>query len=169
MTEILFSVFTAVFGGGASGIFGHAVKEWFDLKRLKLKHDQEMALLNKETEHLRLEIEGRERVAVIEAESDEAVASYQALQHSYKHDRPAYTGRFENLPGWAQAALVTVDIVRGLIRPLLTFSLSMGLVVIYATCDDPALTERLVLALIYLATMAVSWWFAGRPMRGGAQ
>ncbi|MEW8091010.1 MAG: hypothetical protein AB2784_15440 [Candidatus Thiodiazotropha endolucinida] len=81
------------------------------------------------------------------------------------------TGLWKNLAGFF---LAIVDVVRGLMRPVITLY-TLGLLtaigwLLYEAANEvipkmPALWLEIVQAVILLATTSVTWWFGSRQMR----
>jgi hypothetical protein len=150
MIELLATIFTGVFGGGATGLLGVVIQKFFSLKERKLdleamaiQHTQSMALAKQEQD-------SRERLAAMGAAEREAIADLDArarenesadrlMAASYEHDAPRYhSPASEEMPPtlleksrmarWlatisafiARMLMVSVDFYRGVIRPGLT-------------------------------------------------
>lgn len=169
--------------GASGGIFGilgalakHGLEIWqakskasADLLLLQEHNRHELQMADKRAEEIRLEAEHAVKLGEIARQKETDVAAYSALESSYEQDRATYTS------GSRSRLLVYVDVVRGLVRPVLTALFSLAL--IYATfwllrtvpvnmAGEAAYLEgtlyRMVDALLFLATSAVGWWFAAR-------
>jgi len=178
MLEIL----SAIFGGGATGLLGGVLTKIFDyytnkqrLEQLREQWKHEEAMLEKESQRDVL-IAKQEAVAKIEAAEAEAMAE------SFRSDKASYSASlpFAQLPPsvqkWVAIALVFVDFVRGITRPGLTIYLCavstyfyIKLQQILAQAGTPIsaeqafeLSKMIVVAMLYLTTTAVGWWFASR-------
>ena len=167
MSAIIGSILSSMLAGGATGLLGNFINKFFDYKRRDQAHRHELEMLKAEREITKLEIEGRERVAEIQSESAEAVASFQAMEASFEHDQAQYSERVDKLTERQSGWLVFVDVVRGLTRPALTIFLVFSLLAVYRGTTNELLEDRIVVALVYLATVAVTWWFGSRPSRSG--
>ncbi|MCG7945330.1 MAG: hypothetical protein N0C84_03190 [Candidatus Thiodiazotropha taylori] len=120
----------------------------------------------------------RERAAGDLAIMEEQVAG-EVMTARYEADRASYslesvkrlTGIWKNLAGFS---LAVVDVVRGIMRPLITLY-TLGLLtaigwLMYraaagAIPEMPALWLEIVQAVILLATTSVTWWFGSRQLR----
>lgn len=166
--------------GGIFGILGALGKNALEIWQAKNRATQELALLAEQNKHelamadkrmAEIELEAKNAVALGEIarlkETD--VAAYTAMDASYENDRATYSNAKQS--PW----MVAVDVVRGLIRPVLTtifsFALIGATVWILANIDRSVLTQqaflegtlyRMVDAFLFLATSAVGWWFAAR-------
>ena len=165
MTAIL-EFLTSAFAGGLTGILGHGVKEWLALRRLKAESRMNAEERQHELDVMRLEIQGREQVAVIQREEATEVAAYGALSASYAHDRASYSDRVEDLSRAAQMLLVIVDVARGMTRPGVTWGSVIVLAYMAAVAGlEAGVKQDVVDALIYVSVTAVTWWFADRPKK----
>ena len=158
----MFEALLAILTGGATGILGTIISagtSYFE-RRQRNRHDLE--LRRADLEIIRAESESAERVTALEAESEVAQAELAALAQSH---RSAALRWSKGDSRW----LLFVDVVRGLMRPVLTIASLAAVTVIYFTLAAPPATvevgECLVDALIYLATTCTLWWFGTRPKR----
>ncbi|MFC3231258.1 hypothetical protein ACFOGJ_28680 [Marinibaculum pumilum] len=150
MIEMLFS---ALFGG-ATGLIGTLVGKvfgWLELrekrKTLVLEQAHELALFDRQAELRQTELESERVLAETEAWRSARVASY-------SHD------------GAAGESYRWVAAVLRLVRPALTLTLLLltGWVVMRVT--DLGLRAEVSSQIVYLAAMAVAWWFGDRaPVR----
>lgn len=156
MLELL----SGALGGSAIGAIGAAFSKWHDAKtRLKEKeldiqrdqmlNDHELKMHEAQTKAFTTEME------------------YKGLQASHESDKATYS------VGKDSFALTLVDVVRGLVRPLLTFLLlayCMGtlfyLTESYEVSLGPEqvydLIEMIVNNLVVCSGIALSWWFGSR-------
>lgn len=156
--DIIGSVLT----GGATGLLGTVVSGGLEFFKQKQKDEHELALMAEQRQNLELEVQGKERVAQIESESARDVAESNAFAKSFETAASRWS---EGNSPW----LVGVDVARGLTRPLLTGYLCALVTVLWFTTEDPAIRQRIVATVLYLATAAVLWWFGTRfrrPPRG---
>lgn len=149
-----FDVIGSVLTGGATGLIGIGVKKLFGYLEQKERNRHTVEVLREERENMRLEIDGKERVAVIEGETAATVASYNALSESMRADRATYSRR-------DSAWFVMVDVVRGITRPLITWCGLSVMVLFWFT--EPALRPQVLSTWLYISTVAVLWWFGERP------
>lgn len=164
-----------------------------DLEVLKLQHANGIALEEMRLRHLTMTIEGNVRVAQTEADGKEAVAAQERLSTeaqvdaeiraaAYEADQSKYFGLSRASSGkfgtWVDALVSLlfgfVDTVRGLTRPVLTAVLVFMVYNLYRLLEKigisgltpEAVTQlwlQIVGATIYLATVAVIFWFGNRP------
>jgi hypothetical protein len=151
----MFEFIGSVLTGGATGLLGTAISHVFSYFKDKQKNQHTLAIMREERETIKMEIEGRERVASIEAESAKDIAESKVFAASMNADKARYSS------GESQW-LVMVDVVRGLIRPVLTIGLVIFVGIIWATSDNPAIDNQIVTTVLYVCTAAVLWWFGTR-------
>lgn len=151
----MFEFIGSVLTGGATGLLGTAISHVFSYFKEKQKNQQTLAIMKEDRETLKMEIEGRERVASIEAESAKDIADSKAFSTSMNSDKARYSSGNSK---W----LVMVDVVRGLIRPVLTVGLVIFVGIIWATSNDPTIDKQVVATVLYVCTAAVLWWFGTR-------
>jgi len=195
--ELFGSLLSAVLGGGATGLLGIVVQRWFDWKAKAqelevVKENNRLAevLGNQELQRTERTAEAQERIADADraarigvAEQDrqgiEAQAAATLQGESYKSDTTTFlTGKLKSKAGpWVVGAMAFVDMVRGLIRPVLTAYLvwtaecmrtdMQAILNRYGTQLPVATVQELLMqvtsTLLYLATVAVVWWFGTRP------
>lgn len=163
----LVSLLGGAFGGSVVGAIGAAVGKWFEAKQeremKKLQIEQDKALNAHE-----LQVMG------MQAESALKQLEYKAFDSSLEADRATYsTG---STSGW----LVAVDVVRGLIRPILTATLLIYCIVlvVYLTQHyDVAFSSTQVYDMVFMIIndlvtsmgLALAWWFGSRPARVGGK
>lgn len=153
--SILSGPIGAIFG--AAGAIGGKI---LDYKAKQLDHAHELAMRDKDRAHLELELSHKSEVAKVDADTQIAVREFDAVAASIAADRATYgdsaTGRI-------------VDLVRGLIRPVLTV---MAMVLVGGmTCsvldggEQLAEAERvgLLREALFLSGVAITWWFGARP------
>lgn len=149
---------SSVFGSLFGGIMGLGQK-WLDLKQHRMDLEHELDLRDKDMDQTRLEIEGRTKVAEVQAAGEVSVADANALAASYAADRATY-------------GIKLVDGIRGVVRPVITTAAMVELYI----CGQAAwayvlthggLTEEQAYAILdsVIATSAlvVTWWFGSRP------
>lgn len=151
----------ALLTGGATGLLGTLLSGALGAWRRRQQHRQEVELRRIDIEIARVEAERAERVAAVEAESEESARAWSAMEASHRAAGERWSSGDS---GW----LVLVDVVRGLIRPALTLGL-VGLVgCIYFVgaagegFDAAAVRARIVDTVLYLASTCVLWWFGSR-------
>jgi len=150
MMDAIASVLT----GGITGLIGTAVSGVVEYFKTKQRNAHELAMIQAERETLQLEIAGRERVAEIESESARDISASESFRESLRADIARYSSG--DSP-W----LVGVDVVRGLVRPVLTLGLVAFTAWIYATAPE-SMEDQVTSTVLYVCTAAVLWWFGTR-------
>ena len=154
--DILLSLIT----GGATGIIGTALSTGFKFFEKKQAQIHELELRKFELKQMEKEAVIAERITAMEMESATQQAEYAGLQASYKEAATRWTQGTELTP-WQTWCMVLVDVVRGLMRPLITVVLVGYIGWIYSeTLADP--NSPVVSTVLYLATACVLWWFGSR-------
>ena len=173
MLETLFNLGASVLTGGATGLLGTALSAVVDFFQSRQRHSQELDLRRLDIELAKVEAEGAAAHATIEAQATRERAEWEALEASYRE-----ASRRWSRPGEGRL-MQFVDAVRGLTRPLLTWSLFalVGAIYFLLGASDLAamgLRPRIVETVLYLFTAAILWWFGSRqiekrrPREGGA-
>ena len=173
MLETLFNLGASVLTGGATGLLGTALSAVVDFFQSRQQHSQELDLRRLDIELAKVEAEGAAAHAAIEAQATRERAEWEALEASYRE-----ASRRWSRPGEGRL-MQFVDAVRGLTRPLLTWSLFalVGAIYFLLGASDLAamgLRPRIVETVLYLFTTAMLWWFGSRqiekrrPRQGGA-
>lgn len=151
MWEIIASLLT----GGATGLLGSLFTGVLEFFKQRQKNEHDLALMMEERKTLELEIQGRERVAVIEGETAQQIEDSRLLAASIRSDKATYSDGTSN---W----LVVVDVVRGLTRPVLTAFLGVFMMVLWFSTDDAKLQDQITSTVLYIATTCYFWWFGTR-------
>ena len=199
MLALLGTMFGSIFSGGATGLLGIVFQRYFDFKNkqqdievIKLNLQNAIDLKRIEIEQTAKEWEGRAHVATVEGEAKitvaqeeragvEAQADAQTLEASYANDASTYlTATVLNSNSrLLRFAMVAVDTIRGLVRPVLTLYLvivaHMMYINLHAMLQErgtqltgeqiQTLAMQVIGTLLYLATTAVVWWFGTRPTK----
>ena len=159
----MFEAIATILTGGATGLLGTVISAAVGHVERKQRHQQEIELRTVDLEIVRSEAASVERVAAIEAESRESEGEWRAIEASHR----------EAAVRWSRGDsrwLVGVDVVRGLIRPVLTLGFLGLAAVIYFHLPmvPPAdVGVRLIDTILYLATTTTLWWFGTRPKSAG--
>ena len=144
--------------GGATGLLGTALTGGLDWLQRRQRHAEEMDLRRLDAEIARIEAAAAERTAAVELETAEVEADRDRAEASYRAsvERMSRAGD--------SAWLVAVDVVRGLLRPVLTlaFLALAGGIYFAAGADEADLRREIVSTVLYLSTVTVVWWFGGR-------
>jgi hypothetical protein len=171
LLDILGSVVTGGLGGivGAAGAIAGKV---IDLKiegekreTLKVTHAHELAMRDKDMQQQQLEAETKLEVTKIDADSAAAQADLGALAAAVQADRATY--------GDSTLGRI-VDFARGTVRPVLTAwaSVLVSFVTWQAFVElrgqplGPERSMALVNDAMFLAGLAIAYWFGSRPNRG---
>lgn len=181
LLDLVSTFLVSIFSGGATGLIGVAVQRYFDTKKIKLDMEAEKQRMSHEIELRKIDSEIMEkeatvrvRVAEIGAQAEEAVADAQAFAASFSEPKPYSSDVVATKnQGWA---LILLDFIRGIVRPVLTVFLVALTTWIYVDAHnlmiregfgispDQAykLTNTIVASILYLATTCVLWWFGTR-------
>lgn len=180
MLTLLGTIFGSIFSGGATGILGVIAQRFadyknrqLDLEKLKLEHEQNVALRKLDAEIAAQEWAARTQVAQVEAAGKEAVADAQAFEASFKMEPARYAEGVKPSrgQGWM---LVLLDCLRGSIRPLLTVYLCVVTTLVYlqayglmeskalGAAEALELVKLVIGTILYLTTTCVLWWFGTR-------
>lgn len=153
-----------VLSGGVTGLLGTVLSGGMKFFENKQKHGHELAIMEMEMKQMDREAENAVKIAETEMEGADRTAAWAALEASYKES----TSRISTGDSpW----LIMVDIVRGLMRPVMTLGLLIVLAVIYFTVaeslvagDGQSMKVSIIFTMNYLATTSVLWWFGTRMM-----
>ena len=148
--------------GGATGLIGTALSGVMKYFTNKQEQGHELKVMEMELKHMDKEAEVALKIETKKQEGKEAQAAWAGLEASYREAGQRWsTGD----SGW----IVMVDVVRGLMRPLLTLCLVilMGTIYFLHGPQNPGMQEQIVATVLYLATSAVLWWFGSRMAQTG--
>lgn len=189
MIEILGSVLTGIFGGGATGLLGVLLQRYFDGKKAAQDIELTRLQLDAARETRKLELEAQERMAANAAAAQQLQAQLDAHAREVDADTAAYTAsvasdRATYLAADAQQQsrvarwlMAVVDTARGLMRPAVTVyslvlltmlaawvrELHQRTALVLTAAQQHELTMQVVGTVIYLSTTCVVWWFGVRP------
>lgn len=177
LMTLLATVFSSVAAGGATGLLGIGIQRFFDWLNAKTQIEKQRMQNAHELAVMTAEWQGRLSVAKEQGDAQRDVADSGALASSYQ-------GAFERFATWdmkkdhwaIKAAFVLLDVVRGLVRPLLTAYLCILTTLIYNETVRLMTTWGLKLSaeqvmqilmlligtIVYLFTTCVCWWFGTR-------
>ncbi|HEY5960671.1 MAG TPA: hypothetical protein VIV60_29155 [Polyangiaceae bacterium] len=151
--SILSGPLGAIFGAGSA-----IVQKVIDYKDHNAQREQELALRDKDLEHLKVELANKSEIAKVDADMQIGLKEFDAVSTSIAADKASY-------------GVTWVDAVRGMVRPVLTAA-AMALVVdmtIIALRGEP-LTQanrmEIVNEALFLAGTAIAWWFGARSNLG---
>lgn len=170
----LIELLSSAFGGGLVGAiasgFGKFMDNRKELKMLELEHQHDIAMSTHEKDMARMQLESERALATIDADVRISEADYASLEASMEADTARYAGvDTSKTSRW----LVLVDVVRGLMRPAITGTLTVYLVALTFYCfakygvefdsaNVAAMTFAVIEGLSTTATLALSWWFGSR-------
>jgi hypothetical protein len=143
-----------------------------DIRELEMERQLAMQQAEIDLEKIREQAAGDLAVMEEQVAGEVMTASYEADKATYSLESvKRLTGFWKNLAGFF---LAVVDVVRGLMRPVITLY-TLGLLtaigwLLYMAADGiipdiPALWLEVVRAAILLATTSVTWWFGSRQLR----
>jgi hypothetical protein len=155
--------------GAIAGAIGAIGNKIIDLKlkdkendALKIKLDHDVVMRDKDLALAQAEANARFEMAKVDADVKAVTADMSALQASFIVDKATYTDS-----RWGYI----IDFIRGSTRPVLTY-LAMYLVIFMTimTIKDmdkhPLTSEQsmeILKEVLFLAGLAISWWFGARP------
>ncbi len=137
-------------GGGLGGLVGPIMG--FFAKRDE--HKQALAMRELDIKELSAEAEANVKVAAETTRGKEVTASWGAFRDSYKADSFSFAAGHA-VPKWAAGLLTILDLIRGLVRPVLTFLL-VAVLIRHSTVG--ANME----SISSMAFIAVGWFFGAR-------
>lgn len=147
--------------GSIVGLIGGYFNRKLDLQAKSLDHSHELQKMDKDLAFMQAEFAERGKIAVIEGETAESVAGYEALKESYSFANP--TGNTK------------VDMASKLIRPVLTLCFFFFTTYIFyevsmllqgnplTQAELVKLYVTLVEWVLFQAGVSIGWWFAMRP------
>ncbi len=149
-----------VVSGGATGLIGSVLAGATKFFTDRQNQAHELAVMDVELQHMDREAEIAKQIKELEMEGVESAASWRGLEASYEESGKRWS---TTESGW----IVMVDVVRGLMRPGLTLGLVVLTTAIYFTLTDDdgvELRARIIATVLYLTSLALSWWFADRQI-----
>lgn len=181
LVDVLGSIGGALLGGGATGLVGIIVQRIADHKNKKLdieaareKMAHEVALRKADAEIMAQEWAARTKVAEVEAASRESVAEAQAFAASFNEPQ-MYSASVKPSKGQGWV-FVFLDLLRGMVRPMLTVYLCVIVTLMYRHHLDIMrefgerispeqavdMVQKITGTILYLTTTCVLWWFGTR-------
>lgn len=169
----------SLLAGGLTGVIGSLLSNIFDF--LKLRQNVKLEIEKKKLDLQAMDKEYRYALEMSSRQIEGAVdmAALDTMGKSYEHDQASYSKGL-SVTGWGVHAMTFVDVIRGLVRPIMTGVL---LAVLYDTRMEVEavidavgmekldvyqaliLYSRIVDAIIYMAVSAGLWWFGTRPKK----
>lgn len=169
----------SLLAGGLTGVIGSLFSNIFDF--LKLRQNAKLEIEKKKLDIQAMDKEYQYALEMSSKQLDASVdmASLDTMGKSYEHDQASYSAGLP-VSGWGIHALTLVDVIRGLVRPIMTGVL---LAVLYDTrMEVEAVIEavgvekmdvyqalilysRIVDSIIFMAVSAGLWWFGTRSKK----
>lgn len=153
-----------VLSGGATGLIGTIISGGMKFFENKQAHAYELDVMEMEIKQMNVEAAIAKDIKELDMEGKDRQAAWSALEASYKES----TSRMSS--GDSQW-LVMVDVVRGLMRPVITLGLLILMAVIYFTVaqdmagpDNVPVQVTIIATVLYVGTTAVLWWFGTRNL-----
>ena len=155
-------ILLSVISGGATGLLGTVLSGVTDYFKQRQANKMKLAMMAEEREMMRLEIQGAENVAKINAESAMDVAESEAFARTFSAERIKFLNTDNK---WIQGMLASAEFIRAMVRPVLTTVLVIYAYIIYKDAVEQ-MNEEMVryctMTILYLTTTAVLWWFGTR-------
>lgn len=176
----LISGIMSIVSGGATGLLGVIAQRAFDawnkkqeLDRLKAQWDHDAVMKDKDAAIMAAEWAARTKVATTEADAAKDVAQSNAFSESLKAQSIRYSEGKQTGP-FLTGCLVLLDVVIGLIRPLLTIYLCALTTYVYfevrlllgkesiSSIEALDIWKLVICTILYLTTTCILWWFGTR-------
>jgi len=178
MLEVLGQSIGAILAGGATGIFGSVVSLVGEFKKIREQHRHEEQMQELAIKSMEIEAKLKLEQTVAEGEIAEELAALETLRSSYDHDKATYykqTG-IKWIDGTVGFGMGTVDLVRGLIRPVVTIAMALvavevhnELIAMMSQMEQPltpaeaaSIYANLNNVILYITTTVILWWFGTR-------
>ncbi|QCG76673.1 TMhelix containing protein [Vibrio phage vB_VhaS_R21Y] len=165
-------IFTAAVSGGLTGLLGTVFSGLVMWKENSDKRKFELEMRRLDISERKAEAEITLKQTEAETEATKIAAELNAFQASQKGDKATYSTKHPS-NGW----LIAVDVVRGLIRPVLTLALVTITTMItfdaieatggyekFVAVQGVNIVLSLIESLIYMTNTAVLWWFGARSL-----
>jgi len=179
----MLDILTSFLGGGITGLIGTIINSYMKYKILKLQLEHEKQM--KELQLKQMEVEANIKKQLIqiqtEAQIDITNAEIYKQRYQYLNKNLFDSTYYDKLPKSIQSLLGLsfgfVDILRALIRPTLTITLTLLTVyILYINVNSlPNDVSQKILILsdkfdavvntiLFLTTTIISWWFGNRDI-----
>jgi len=181
--------------GGLTGLIGNAITSWTKYKTAKMEHEHKENMVKLETLAMLEEAKAQISITKARIEGEVELAEVGAYKESIEAGKEKFFGeqwvdRMFESTGWASYLLkpmamvfalmfAIIDVLRGLMRPLLTIYLT-GLstyitwlawkvletkgISNLAVSDAVGIYSDVISTVIYLTVSAITWWFGDRSM-----
>lgn len=172
----LIGLLSSAFGGSLIGGIGSFVQKWLDgkndAKQMELQLQRDAANNAHELKMLELQLQNKSAVASVNADASVQKASYEALEASLAADKATYSNGDPDANSW----LIAVDVIRGIMRPTITWALATYCVAVTAYnlvhygANFPSeelakITFALIDSMTTFTGVALTWWFGARPRK----
>lgn len=174
----ILSGITSVLSGGLTGLIGTGIGAYFtyqskklDVELQKEKYANEIELKKADAAIMAQEWSARTQIAQTTADAQKDAEDSKAFAASLTSEPQRYAeGPLTSKQNWLMVAL---DLLRGIIRPLMTLYLAGITTLVYLQAhaligtsmpvdQAAALTTRVIDTVLYLTTTAVLWYFGSR-------
>lgn len=162
--------------GGVTGLIGSGLTAFASYKQAKLEKEFQVKQAELDMDMVRLEGEVAVKVQESKTAAEIDIAEMKAFETSQQLGNVSMFDKsyMDNLPSWAATVislmLAGVDVLRGVIRPVLTIYLtaaSTWLVWLTYKINSQAFgleVNTIVSTITYLTVTSVTWWFADRRL-----
>lgn len=177
----IIGLLTGAFGGSVIGAIGGTAQKYLEgkneLKKLKLTQEHESAMSQLELQQMQMQLDNTKAIAEVDATVQVAKADSNALIASLENDTASYsTVDVSKSNKW----LIAVDVIRGLMRPIITGGLATYCVLVTGynmieygaempTDQIAATTFALIDSMATYTGLAISWWFGSRGHKAGGK
>ena len=164
-------LFSSVASGGATGLLGGLCSAAMGVWKTKIQQKHDLAVRKLEIDELRIEGVNADKKYAHETEIEEKKMERAALKGGLKADAAARIGSYNEamarLSRGDSKMLHVADFIRAMIRPVIIFYLLGFQIVIIIFTDTStligqAIIDAIVNTNLYLATVAILWYFGGR-------
>jgi len=148
-----------VVSGGATGLIGSVLSGAVKFFTDRQNQAHELAKMDMELKHMDKEAEIAKSIQELKLEGEESANAWKGLEASYQEAARRWSSGDS---GW----IVAVDVVRGMMRPFLTLFLVVLTTAIFFTLagEGTSVHNQIVATILYLTSLALSWWFADRQI-----
>ena len=170
----LMQLLSSALGGGLVGAIASSLNKVMDNRKdikvleLNLQHDKDMS--QHEAAMAKMQLDSQQALASVDAEVRLGEADYRSLEASMEADQARYANvDTTKTSKW----FVLVDFIRGIMRPVITSTLTVYLIVVtfysfatygvtFESHEVAAMTFAVVDAMTTCASLSLSWWFGSR-------
>ena len=161
----LIDLFTAGAGGAVTGLLGSITTGIFGFFQEKQKHKNAVEMRELDIKESQIEAASADRKAALDIEKEEKIADKETFKASIEDARSSFLSGHDLTPPQTWC-LVIVDMVRSLMRPVLTLGTLFVCLHLWVQVVEKIKNGEetdLHHSMIYLATTCVTWWFGTRP------